>query len=65
MRDKNRIFPLTNTIAALWYAKYPDWRFGQLIENFRKWHEINYKTADIFYLEDELFEERFIKYMGI
>lgn len=48
MRDPNRITPIINALAEGW-AKVPDWRFGQLIENLKRY----IGTDDIFYLEDE------------
>lgn len=63
MRNVNRIFPLMGNLAGMWATKCPDWRFGQLIENFRRWHGGKYGNSDIFYLKDDIFESRFVEYM--
>ena len=47
MRDINRIEPFMNELAEIWYT-VPDWRFGQLIENFKTCEQID----DLFYMED-------------
>ena len=46
MRDPERIDIITQALQRLW-KKYPNWRFGQLIENIRLDNDI-----DIFYIED-------------
>ena len=48
MRDINRIEPFMNELTEIWYT-VPDWRFGQLIENFKKFA----KVEDLFYIEDD------------
>lgn len=52
MRDINRIEPFMNEfmneLTEIWYT-VPDWRFGQLIENFKKFAEVE----DLFYIEDD------------
>ena len=48
MRDINRIQKFCNELAILW-RQYPDWRFGQLIENFKKMS----REPDLFYIEDD------------
>ena len=48
MRDINRIEPFMNELTEIWYT-VPDWRFGQLIENFKKFTEVE----DLFYIEDD------------
>ena len=49
MRDKNRIPEFTKELERIWMQCYPDWRFGQLIENFKKFAEVE----DLFYIEDD------------
>lgn len=51
MRDPNRIEPFLNTIKKCW-EQVPDWRFGQLIENLKRW----LKVDDLFYIEDNELE---------
>ena len=58
MRDPNRIYPMTNKIAALWQENVPDWRFGQLMWNF-----FTSLPSDPFYLEDEVFLKRLEEYL--
>lgn len=48
MRDINRIEPFMNELTEIWHT-VPDWRFGQLIENFKKFTEVE----DLFYIEDD------------
>ena len=48
MRDINRIEPFMNELTEIWYT-VPDLRFGQLIENFKKFAEVE----DLFYIEDD------------
>ena len=31
------------------WERFPDWRFGQLIENIKRFYDIN----DLFYIEDD------------
>ena len=49
MRDINRIYPIMNELTTIWTTYCPDWRFGQLIENFKKFAEVE----DLFYIEDD------------
>jgi hypothetical protein len=48
MRDPKRIKPLLMEIEKQW-ERFPDWRFGQLIENIKRFYDIN----DLFYIEDD------------
>ena len=48
MRDINRIEPFMNELTEIWRT-VTDWRFGQLIENFKKFA----KVEDLFYIEDD------------
>ena len=54
MRNPNRIEPFCNMLAKEW-SKVPDWRFGQLIENFKRY---GCSTEDLFYMEDDEFEKK-------
>ncbi len=58
MRDVNRILRITSRIADKWYDKCPDWRFMQMVCNFMAW-----LGSDVFYLEDDKFEEKFNEFM--
>lgn len=48
MRDPKRIKPLLMEIEKQW-ENFPDWRLGQLIENIKKFYNID----DLFYIEDD------------
>lgn len=48
MRDPKRIKPLLAELEKQW-ERFPDWRFGQLIENMKRFYDIN----DLFYIEDD------------
>ena len=48
MRDINRIEPFMNELTEIW-CTVPDWRFGQLVENFKRFAEVE----DLFYIEDD------------
>lgn len=56
MRDPARIGRVLEKLRALWLSK-PDLRFGQLVKNLVGYDE-NGENAEIFYLEDDLVEER-------
>ena len=47
MRDIKRLAPILNELTEIWRT-VPDWRFGQLIENFKTCEQID----DLFYMED-------------
>lgn len=53
MRDINRIAIFMNELVEIWYT-VPDWRFGQLIENFKTYEQID----DLFYMEDSKILEK-------
>ena len=48
MRDPKRITPLLTELEKQW-ERFPDWRFGQLIENIKRFYDID----DLFYIEDD------------
>lgn len=48
MRDIKRLALILNELTEIWY-NVPDWRFGQLIENFKRFTEVE----DLFYVEDD------------
>ena len=52
MRDINRISRFMKMFESYWLM-VPDWRFGQLIENLKRFSG----KADLFYIEDYKFEE--------
>ena len=66
MRDPNRIKEILLTLEDGW-NKVPDWRFGQLIDNFFSW-VISKRKIDIWFIEDnewlKLIKEYFTIYGG-
>lgn len=48
MRDPDRIIYLLGELEEQWH-KFPDWRFGQLIENIKRFYGID----SLFYIEDD------------
>ena len=50
MRDPKRIYSTTSAIANVW-ADLPNWRFGQLMYNFKAAMEQD--GRDIFYMEED------------
>ena len=58
MRDINRIYRITSLFQEAW-TEFPDWRFGQLIENFKCYLNME----DLFYLEDDILEEKFKEFI--
>lgn len=51
MRRPNRLYGFYENLRQIHMTHFPDWRFGQLVENFRSWLK-NYKNVDIFYSEE-------------
>jgi hypothetical protein len=58
MRDFNRIAKIMPLIEEAW-SIVPDWRLGQLIENFKR----ATGKADLFYVEDDWMEEAWRAYI--
>lgn len=52
MRDPKRIPEFLAVVQECW-EQVPDWRFGQLIENIKRFSG----KSDLFYLEDDDFEK--------
>lgn len=48
MRDISRIDKIIDVLRDIWKL-VPDWRFGQLIENFKR----DANLYDMFYVEDD------------
>lgn len=55
MRDVNRLYGFYNELMKIHMENFPDWRFGQLINNLERWLQINNKIPwnDIFYVEED------------
>lgn len=60
MRDSKRIAVLLRILQLGW-EKVPDLRFGQLIENFKRYTG----KQDLFYIEDDDMMEELVKYFNI
>ena len=60
MRDKYRIVNLLTLFATGW-SKVSDMRFGQIIENLKKYSG----KEDLFYLEDDEMERLIIDYFDL
>lgn len=60
MRDPKRIYPTAIAIANIW-ADLPDWRFGQLMYNFKA--SMEQDGRDIFYMEEDEFIQRLREYV--
>lgn len=52
MRDVNRLYEFYNELMKIHMENFPDWRFGQLINNLERWLQVNKKIDDIFYIEE-------------
>lgn len=53
MRDINRLPKFYNELMKIHIENFPDWRFGQLINNLERWLQVNKKINDIFYIEED------------
>lgn len=60
MRDPKRIHRTALAIANVW-ADLPDWRFGQLMYNFKT--AMEREGRDIFYMEEDEFVQRLREYV--
>lgn len=54
MRDLNKLYDFYYTLMKIHMENFPDWRFGQLIENFEGWIRDNTENGDIFYIEEDI-----------
>ena len=60
MRNPNRIYEILNLLQRGW-EKVPDLRFGQLIENLKRYINID----DLFYIEDDEMVEKIINFFDL
>ena len=60
MRDPNRISKVLGLLKTGW-SKVPDLRLGQIFENIKRYSD----KADLFYLEDEDFEQLIKDYFDL
>lgn len=60
MRNPNRIYEILNLLQRGW-EKIPDLRFGQLIENLKRYIDVD----DLFYIEDDELVEKIIDFFDL
>ena len=60
MRDSNRISEVLSMLRQGW-EKVPDWRFGQLIENLKRYIGVD----DLFYIEDDKMIEKIVDFFDL
>lgn len=60
MRDPNRIPEVLSMLRQGW-EKVSDWRFGQLIENLKRYIGVD----DLFYIEDDKMIEKIIDFFAL
>ena len=60
MRNPNRIYEILNLFQRGW-EKMPDLRFGQLIENLKRYIDVD----DLFYIEDDELVEKIINFFDL
>ena len=60
MRNPNRISEVLMMLQQGW-EKVPDWRLGQLIENLKRYINID----DLFYIEDDELVEKIIDFFDL
>ena len=60
MRNPNRIYEILNLLRRGW-EKVPDWRLRQLIENLKRYINID----DLFYIEDDELVEKIIDFFDL
>lgn len=60
MRDPNRIPEVLSMLRQGW-EKVPDWRFGQLIENLKRYIGID----DLFYIEDDEMTKKIVDFFDL
>ena len=60
MRDPNRIYEIITLIQKGW-AKNPDFRFGQIVENLKLYIGVD----DLFNIEDDKIKEKIVDYFDL
>lgn len=60
MRNPDRIKVVLSLLQQGW-EKVPDWRFGQLIENLKRYINV----ADLFYVEDDKLAEQIAEFFDL
>lgn len=57
MRNPNRLDSFYETLKEVHKDSFPDWRFGQLMSNFLGWCVSSGKCGDIWFPEEDKWEE--------
>ena len=52
MRDINRLDIFYDELKKIHKECFPDWRFGQFVNNLERWLQGNKGVVDIFYIEE-------------
>lgn len=60
MRDPNRIYEIMVLLQKGW-TKVPDWRFGQLVENLKRYVGV----SDLFYIKDDELKEKIAEFFDL
>lgn len=53
MRDTNRLDKFYDELKKIHKECFPDWRFGQLVNNLERWLQSNKGLVDMFYIEED------------
>lgn len=53
MRDVNRLYGFYNELMKIHMENFPDWRFGQLVDNLEQWMRNVKSYDDLFYIEED------------
>ena len=61
MRKPERLNDFYTALMEVHKRSFPDWRFGQLIQNFLGWYVYKYKR-DVFFLEEDAIIQRIYEY---
>lgn len=61
MRDPSRLIPAYKELAEVHKNTFPDWRIGQMFDNFASWLKL--QGLDIYYLEDDKYIKMFKKFL--
>lgn len=64
MRDINRLDVFYNELMRIHKENFPDWRFGQLVNNLERWLQANKGIVDIFYIEEDKMLQYLKEFVG-
>lgn len=63
MRNPDRLDNLYDIFHKIHKEYFPDWRFGQLMSNFFGWCTSTGRCGDIFFPEDDQWEQWIVEYV--